>query len=127
MANNVFSAESPFQDILGGIGALTPLFWTRIFILGLVLAFAVYTPRSWCRYLCPLGATMALVSHFSFLGIKRDVVHCTKEGCRRCVEVCPMKVPILDLPWEKFTHPECTYCLECVDVCDSKALKTKFP
>ncbi len=127
MTYNVFSAESPFQDIWGGIGALTPLFWTRVFILGLVLAFAVYTPRSWCRYLCPVGATMALMSHFSFLGIKRDVVHCTKEGCRKCVEVCPMKVPILDLPWEKFTHPECTFCLECVDVCDSKALKPKFP
>ena len=127
MTYNVFSAESPFQDILGGIGALTPLFWTRVFILGLVLAFGVYAPRSWCRYLCPVGATMALMSHFSFLGIKRDVVHCTKESCRRCVEVCPMKVPILDLPWEKFTHPECTYCLECVDVCDSKALKLKFP
>ncbi|MCW3980907.1 MAG: 4Fe-4S binding protein [Candidatus Bathyarchaeota archaeon] len=127
MAYNAFSAEAPFQDVLGGLAALTPLFWTRLFILGFVLVFAVYAPRSWCRYLCPVGAAMAIMSHFSFLGIRRDVVHCTKESCHRCVEVCPMKVPILDLPWEKFTHPECTYCLECVDACKTSALKPKFP
>lgn len=127
MTYNAISAEAPFQDILGGIGALSPLFWTRVFILAIVLVFAFYTPRSWCRYFCPVGAMLALESHFSFLGLKRDVVRCTKEGCRSCVEACPMKVPILDLPWEKFTHPECTYCLECVDACTTKALKPKFP
>ena len=127
MIYNAFSTGAPFQDILGGIIALSPLFWTRLFILVLVLVFAVYTPRSWCKYLCPVGAIMALLNHFSFLGLKRDVVHCTKESCRKCVEACPMKVPILDLPWEKFTHAECIYCLECVDVCKTKALKPEFP
>lgn len=68
-----------------------------------------------------------MLNYFSFLGLKRDVVKCTKESCRRCVEVCPMKVPILDLPWEKFTHPECIYCLECVDACKTRAIKPKFP
>ncbi|MCK4477187.1 4Fe-4S binding protein [Candidatus Bathyarchaeota archaeon] len=126
VALKAFHAEPPFQDILGGIGALSPLFWTRLFILAIVLALAVYTPRSWCRYFCPVGAMMALLNRFSFLGLKRDVVHCTKESCRSCVEACPMKVPILDLPWEKFNHPECTYCLECVDACETKALKPKF-
>lgn len=127
MTFNVFSAEAPFQDVLGGIGALSPLFWTRVFILALVLVFAVYTPRSWCRYFCPVGAVMAVLNHFSFLGLRRDVIHCTKESCRSCVEVCPMKVPILDLPWQKFTHPECTYCLECVDACKTKAIRPAFP
>jgi ferredoxin-type protein NapH len=121
------SAETPFQDILGTLGTIPLLFWIRLGILALVLAFAVYTPRSFCRYLCPVGAAMALLNHFSFLGLKRDVVHCTKESCRSCVEVCPMRVPILDLPWEKFTHPECIYCLECVDACPTKAIKPKFP
>lgn len=114
-------------DVLAAIGSLSPLFWTRIFILGFVLVFAVYTPRSWCRYFCPVGALMGLLNNYSFLGLKRDVVHCTKESCRRCIEVCPTKVPILDLPWEKFTHPECIYCLECVDACETKAIKPKFP
>lgn len=123
---NVITAEAPFVGILEGIGSLSILFWVRLFILALVLVFAVYTPRSWCKYLCPVGAEMAILNHFSFLGLKRDLVHCTKSSCRRCVEVCPMRVPILDLPWEKFTHPECTYCLECVDACTTRAIKPKF-
>lgn len=114
-------------DVLASIGSLSPLFWARIFILGLVLVFSVYTPRSWCRYFCPVGALMGILNHLSFLGLKRDVVHCTREGCRSCVEACPTKVPILDLPWEKFTHSECIYCLECVDACKTKAIKPKFP
>ncbi len=124
---NTITGEAQFQNVLGDIAALTPLFWIRVFVLGLTLVFAIYTPRSWCRYFCPVGAAMALISHFSFLGLKRDVVHCTKESCRSCEEACPMKVPILDLQWKKFTHPECTYCLECVDACATKALKPKFP
>ncbi len=123
---NAVYGVTPFETVLGGISALTPLFWARLVILVLVLVLAVFIPRSWCRYLCPVGAGMALLNYFSFLGLKRDVVHCTKESCHKCVEVCPMKVPILDLPWEKFTHPECTYCLECVDACKTKALKPKF-
>ena len=126
MAYNAITSSGTL-DILVTIGSLSLLFWARIFILGLVLVFAVYTPRSWCRYFCPVGALMGILSHLSFLGLKRDVVHCTKEGCRSCVEACPTKVPILELSWEKFTHPECIYCLECVDACKTKAIKPKFP
>ncbi len=127
MISTAVSSEAPFADILGGIAALPPLFWVRLIVLGLVIAFAFYVPRSFCRYLCPVGAIMALLNHFSFLGLERDVLRCTKEGCRSCVDVCPMRVPILDLPWKKFTHPECIYCLECVDACSPTAIKPKFP
>lgn len=105
----------------------SPLLWVRLFILGAFLALAVYVPRSWCRYACPHGALLAILNRFSFLGLKRDPVKCTKDGCRRCVEVCPMKIRILELPWEKFTDPECIYCLKCVDECPTKAIKPKFP
>ena len=105
----------------------SPLLWVRLFILGAFLVLAVYVPRSWCRYACPHGALLAILNRFSFLGLKRDPVKCTKDGCRRCVEVCPMKIRILELPWEKFTDPECIYCLKCVEACTTKAIKPKFP
>lgn len=112
-ANEIFSAN--------------PILWIRLAIMIMVLFLAVYVPRGWCKYLCPHGALLALLNKFSFLGLKRDPVRCTKVGCRTCVEVCPMKVRILELPWEKFTDPECIYCLKCVDACSAKAIRPKFP
>jgi len=92
-----------------------------------VLVLAAYVPRGWCKYFCPHGAILAFLNRFSFLGLTRDPVKCTKAGCSDCVQACPMNVPILELPWEKFTHPECIYCLKCVDACTTKAIKPKIP
>jgi len=123
--------EKPVDEIYAVIGnvlsTLPPVFLIRISILVIIIGLVVYVPRGWCRYLCPQGAFSALFSRFSFLGLRRDPVRCTKAGCRDCVQVCPTLVPILDLPWEKFTHPECIYCLKCVDACSTKAIKPKFP
>ena len=123
--------EKPTDEIYASISnvvtSLPPLLLARLLIMGFIIGLAVYVPRGWCRYLCPQGAFSALFSRFSFLGLRRDPVRCTKAGCRDCVQACPTLVPILDLPWEKFTHPECIYCLKCVDACSTKAIKPKFP
>lgn len=123
--------EKPVDEIYASIGntitSLQPLLLVRLLIMGFIIGLTVYVPRGWCRYLCPQGAFSALFSRFSFLGLRRDPVRCTKAGCRDCVQACPTLVPILDLPWEKFTHPECIYCLKCVDACSTKAIKLKFP
>ena len=115
------------STILGGVSSLSLLFWVRLVIMGVVMILAVYVPRSWCRYFCPHGALLALLNRFSFLGLKREAVSCTKATCRECVKVCPMKVPILDLPWEKFADSECIYCLRCVDACSTRAIRPTFP
>lgn len=120
-------AEEIYASIGSTITSLQPLLLVRLLIMGFIIGLAVYVPRGWCRYLCPQGAFSALLNRFSFLGLRRDPVRCTKAGCRDCVQVCPTLVPILELPWEKFTHPECIYCLKCVDVCSTKAIKPKFP
>jgi len=115
------------RAIIGSLASVPALFWARIFIMALTFALVIYVPRGWCRYVCPQGALSALFSRFSFLGLRRDPVRCSKAGCRDCVEVCPMIVPILEEPWEKFNHPECIMCLKCVDACSTKAIKPKFP
>lgn len=113
--------------VINGLSSVPLLLWVRFAIMIGIIVLAVYIPRSWCRYFCPNGALMGFLSRFGFLGLKRDPVKCTKATCRSCVEICPTLVPILDLPWEKFNHPECIYCLKCVDACSTKAIKPKFP
>jgi ferredoxin-type protein NapH len=119
--------EKPFQEALWGITGLLPLFWVQFAIMIAVLVFVALVPRGWCRYLCPHGAIMAIMNRFSFIGLRRDPVKCAKGGCRLCVNACPMRVPILDLPWKKFSHQECIYCMKCVDACKDKAIKLKYP
>lgn len=119
--------QHPLQDALLGFTTLSPLFWVQFAVLVAVLAFAVYVPRSWCRYFCPHGAILAIMNRFSFIGLRREPFKCEKVGCGKCVQACPTRVPILDLPWERFSHPECIYCMKCVDACEHKALKLTYP
>jgi len=125
--NGVFNLVNGVDSFVAGVLAIRPLLWIRFVILGIVLVLAAYVPRSWCKYFCPHGAILAFLNRFSFLGLTRDPVKCTKAGCSDCVQACPMNVPILELPWEKFTHPECIYCLKCADACTTKAIKPKIP
>ncbi|MGB9683508.1 MAG: 4Fe-4S binding protein [Candidatus Bathyarchaeales archaeon] len=119
--------EKPVLEALAGVLDLPPLFWVQLFILVGVLVFAAYVPRGWCKYFCPHGAIMAVLNRFSFMGLRRDPVKCVKGECRECVKTCPMRVRILELPWEKFSDPECIYCLKCVDACSNKAIRLKYP
>jgi polyferredoxin len=115
------------SDILNTLSTLPALFWIQAAIMIIVLIFAVYVPRSWCRYFCPTGAFLAITNRFSFIGLRREPFKCEKGGCRECVQVCPTRVPILELPWEKFSHPECIYCMKCADACEHKAIKPTYP
>jgi len=119
--------ELPFLEALSGISNVPLLFWFQLAIMVAVLVFSAYVPRGWCKYFCPHGAIMAIMSKFSFLGLRRNLAKCAKGECRLCVEACPMNVRILDLPWEKFSDVECIYCMKCVDVCPNKAIKLKYP
>jgi polyferredoxin len=125
--NGILNLVNSVDSFVSGALAVHPLLWARFVILGVVLVLAAYVPRSWCKYFCPHGAILAFLNRFSFLGLTRDPVKCTKAGCSDCVQACPMNVPILELPWEKFTHPECIYCLKCADACTAKAIKPKIP
>jgi ferredoxin-type protein NapH len=115
------------SDVLSALSILPALFWVQFAIMVIVLILAVYVPRSWCRYFCPHGAFMAIMNKFSLVGLRREPFKCEKGTCRECVQVCPTRVPILDLPWEKFSHPECIYCMRCADACRHGAIKLTYP
>ena len=89
---------------LGGFGAG---------VMALVVAGSILWRGFWCRYLCPYGALLGLVSWASPLKIRRDPVSCI--DCKLCDKACASRLPVSRKL--AITSPECTGCLDCVAAC----------
>ncbi len=82
-------------------------------LLAGILALNLVRERFWCRYLCPLGALLGLVSKVALL---RRRVGTTCIECHRCARACPTGT--IDETRRFESDPaECTMCLECVPTC----------
>jgi len=99
-----------FRDI--GPGALA--------VVGGLLAGSLLVRHLWCRYLCPYGALLGLVSLVSPNRIRRDPDQCA--GCRACTEACPQLLPVHDRL--AIRSVECTACQSCVDACPTPTTLT---
>lgn len=79
----------------------------------LLLVLSLFMRNPWCRYLCPYGALLGLVSFFSPLRIRRNPETCI--DCGTCTKVCPSRLKVASKP--QILSPECTGCLTCVTRC----------
>ncbi len=84
------------------------LLWAILFLF--VLG-SVFVPRFYCRYACPLGASLGVISLAAFWKIKR-VPQC--EVCKVCESACPTGA----IRMQKIDFKECVRC----DVCESKLI-----
>lgn len=91
---------------------LLEFFWGTV-ILGLTLIGAVFFDRVFCKYLCPMGAFLALLSPLSWMKIRRNPHTCI--GCRMCDKVCPVDLKVSTQTL--VASPECIDCAECVNYC----------
>lgn len=95
---------------------------TAYVVAGLVIA-SILIQNFWCRYLCPYGALMGLISMFSPTRITRNESACI--DCAKCEKACPSALPVDKLV--QIRSAECMSCLECVAVCPAKdALSLQF-
>jgi polyferredoxin len=82
------------------------------FLVGLI-ALNALAERFWCRYLCPLGGFLGLLSKFAFF--RRRVSEDCK-GCKLCSTACPTGT--IDPEKGYLSDPaECTMCLDCMEAC----------
>ena len=92
---------------------------TTAVVLSVLVLLSLLYRNFWCRYLCPYGALLGLVSILSPLKIRRRQTDCIH--CRRCSDNCPSLIDV-----EKKTtisSPECCGCLTCVSYCPSGAVE----
>lgn len=86
---------------------------TTAAVLGGLILGSLFVQNFWCRYLCPYGALMGLISMFSPLRITRHLSACI--DCAKCAKACPAVLPVDKLI--QIRSAECMGCLECVAVC----------
>jgi polyferredoxin len=95
-----------------------------IAVIVMLVALSVVIQNFWCRFLCPYGALMGIVSALSPVKIRRDAQACI--DCGRCNKACPSHLPVDRLV--QIRSVECTGCMECVAVCPAEnALQLALP
>ena len=83
--------------------------WPFVAYTVALLAVGLFVERAFCRYLCPLGAALAIPARLRmFEWLKR------KRECGAPCHVCAARCPVQAIHPEGHINPnECVYCLNC--------------
>ncbi|WP_373898101.1 4Fe-4S binding protein [Haloimpatiens sp. FM7315] len=82
-------------------------------ILMLIFITSLFIERAWCRYFCPLGAFLSLISVFRIFKVKRNSSTCV--NCKKCTRNCPMGLEVHNS--SSTNSMECISCGECITEC----------
>ena len=74
---------------------------------------SLWIPQNWCRYFCPMGAFLGILSKISPTKIVRDSNVCI--NCKLCSKVCPVALDVSEK--EVVNKSECYQCGDCLAVC----------
>jgi len=124
----VFTTFSPIQMVVAAVstGSLV-----AFVVLGLLALVEWFSPRLWCRRLCPLGGLYAILGRFAWLRIRINRKRAGQSPCRQCTTHCPMGIPVMEAHVLKkgaaIFDPNCTRCGTCLDVCRNDVLSCGLP
>ncbi len=82
--------------------------WPYSLFVAVLLGIALIVERPFCKYLCPLGASLAIPSTFRWFGLKRKQ-DC--NSCKACATGCGAQA--IDANG-RIDQRECLHCLDCM-------------
>lgn len=91
-------------------------FGVGLAVLVLSLVGSAVFERVFCKYLCPMGAFLGILSKIGYFRVKRNEKTCI--DCSACTKACPVGIPVADLTEVKTA--ECISCNLCVTSCPVK-------
>ncbi len=83
--------------------------WPWVLYAVVLLGIGLFIERFFCRYLCPLGAAMAIPSRLSMFDWLKRYKECGAP-CQRCGDECMVQAIH---PEGNINPNECLYCLNC--------------
>jgi len=82
--------------------------WPYSLFVAVLLGISIFIERPFCKYLCPLGASLAMPSTFRWFGLKR------KQDCNSC-KACAVGCGAQAIDEKgRIDHRECLHCLDCM-------------
>ncbi len=82
--------------------------WPYTLFVAVILGMSILIERPFCKYLCPLGAGLAMPSTFRWFGLKR------KQECNTCT-ACAVGCGSLAIDRDgRIDQRECLLCLDCM-------------
>ncbi|WP_326534752.1 4Fe-4S binding protein [Pseudorhodoferax sp.] len=82
--------------------------WPYGLFVAALLGLSLFIERPYCKYLCPLGASLAMPSTFRWFGLRRKQ-DC--NSCKACAVGCGAQAIDAD---GRIDHRECLHCLDCM-------------
>jgi Fe-S-cluster-containing hydrogenase component 2 len=89
-------------------------------VLAVLALLCLFVQMAWCRYLCPYGALLGLLSLFSLCKISRSEKLCIR--CGLCSARCPAWLPVMHK--KTVRSAECYACYRCVHGCPAPGAVT---
>lgn len=84
-------------------------------VAGLVVGELAIARRLWCKYACPVGATLSLFRSPKTMRVVRDAERC---GCKPGAEACRVACPLGLVPLHTGLAPYCYNCGSCIASCE---------
>jgi polyferredoxin len=118
---SVNMAILPLIDGMGLKVFSSPRFYDGVWLIGsiflLIVFFNLKIPRFYCRFICPLGALLGVLSRYSVWRMGKSRNNCPLR-CHPCETNCEGACQ----PSGEIRNSECVLCLNCYEDCASDLL-----